>query len=110
MPEAWAEMREEARRELDKRLRRVRAKRVRARAHFEEGYPAARVIVHRAEELGADLIVMGSVGGSTIVRALLGSVADRTLRLAKCPVLIIKPEPEPEPKAKPKPEKKKEGS
>jgi nucleotide-binding universal stress UspA family protein len=104
MPDAWAEMRDTARQELDKRLRRVRAKRVRAHGHFEEGYPAARVIAHQAEELGADLIVMGSVGGSRLVRVLLGSVADRTLRLAKCPVMIVKPEPEPE--GEPEPAKK----
>jgi nucleotide-binding universal stress UspA family protein len=47
---------------------------------------------------------MGSVGGSRLVRVLLGSVADRTLRLAKCPVMIVKPEPEPE--GEPEPAKK----
>ena len=44
----------------------------------------------RAEEIGAELIVVSSHGRSGISRLLLGSVAERILRLAKCPVLVIK--------------------
>ena len=46
--------------------------------------------VERAEEIGAELIVVASHGRSGISRFLLGSVAERILRLAKCPVLVIK--------------------
>jgi nucleotide-binding universal stress UspA family protein len=42
-----------------------------------------------ADELGADLIVMASHGRSGVSRVLLGSVAERVLRHAKCPVLIV---------------------
>jgi nucleotide-binding universal stress UspA family protein len=43
-----------------------------------------------AEKLSADLIVMPSHGRRGITRLLLGSVAERVLRLAQCPVLVIK--------------------
>jgi len=43
-----------------------------------------------AEQLEADLIVMPSHGRSGIPRVLIGSVAERVLRLAHCPVLILR--------------------
>ncbi|MBW2267379.1 MAG: universal stress protein [Deltaproteobacteria bacterium] len=42
------------------------------------------------KELGADLIVMGTRGLSGIQHVLLGSVAERTVRTATCPVLTVK--------------------
>jgi nucleotide-binding universal stress UspA family protein len=42
-----------------------------------------------AEEIGADLIVIGSHGRSGLDRALLGSVADRVLRRSTVPVLVV---------------------
>jgi nucleotide-binding universal stress UspA family protein len=47
-------------------------------------------IVHCAEKLGADLIVMGTRGLTGLKHVVLGSVAERTLRLAPCPVLTVK--------------------
>jgi nucleotide-binding universal stress UspA family protein len=47
-------------------------------------------IVSFAEKVNADLIVMPSHGRRGIGRLLLGSVAERVLRLAQCPVLVIK--------------------
>lgn len=43
-----------------------------------------------AKTIGADLIVMGSRGLTGLAHVLLGSVAERTLRLAPCPVLTVK--------------------
>jgi nucleotide-binding universal stress UspA family protein len=45
-----------------------------------------------AEELGADLIVMGSRGLGGVRRALMGSVSDSVVRHAHCPVLVVRPE------------------
>ena len=39
-----------------------------------------------------DLIVMGTVGRTRLAHALMGSVAEKTVRLAKCPVLVVKDE------------------
>ncbi len=43
-----------------------------------------------AEEIGADLIVMGTRGLSGLKHAMLGSVTERVVRLAPCPVLTVK--------------------
>lgn len=47
-------------------------------------------IVKYAKEREADLIVMPSHGRRGFTRLLLGSVAERVLRLARCPVLILR--------------------
>ena len=46
-------------------------------------------IVMTANEIGADLIVMGTRGLSGFKHVLLGSVAERTVRLAPCPVMTV---------------------
>jgi nucleotide-binding universal stress UspA family protein len=47
-------------------------------------------IIQTARAEGADLIVMGTHGRSGIVHALIGSVAERVVRKAPCPVLTVK--------------------
>ncbi|MGH0035415.1 MAG: universal stress protein [Myxococcota bacterium] len=42
-----------------------------------------------AAKLEADLIVMGTRGRTGLARMFLGSVAERTLRIASCPVLAV---------------------
>jgi nucleotide-binding universal stress UspA family protein len=54
------------------------------------GTDFADIIVRQAKKLGASMIVMGSHGRTGLRRFLLGSVAERTLRYASCPVLIVK--------------------
>jgi len=51
---------------------------------------AGRQITHYAEEIAAGVIVMPSHGRTGFKRLLLGSVAERVLRLAHCPVLVLK--------------------
>lgn len=48
------------------------------------------VCADRADTIHAGLVVVPSHGRSGITRMLLGSVAERIIRLAKCPVLVIK--------------------
>ena len=50
----------------------------------------AEAIGRQAEEIGADLIVMGTRGLTGLKHVLLGSVAERTLRVAPCAVLTVK--------------------
>lgn len=52
---------------------------------------AREVIVHHAQTLPADLIVMSSRSKSGLERWLLGSVAERVVRSAPCPVLVVPP-------------------
>jgi glycine betaine transporter len=56
---------------------------------FSEGAPAAE-IVRCARERTVDLIVMGTHGRSGVSHALLGSVAERVVRTAPCPVLVVR--------------------
>jgi glycine betaine transporter len=48
------------------------------------------IIIHTAEEVAADLIVMGTHGRRGVSRALLGSVAESVVRTSACPVLTIR--------------------
>lgn len=47
-------------------------------------------IVSFAQESGYDLIVMGTHGRTGLMHALLGSVAERVIRKAPCPVLTVR--------------------
>lgn len=49
----------------------------------------AEAIVEAANEVGADLIVVGSRGQGRVGRFLLGSVSDRVLHQSKVPVLVV---------------------
>jgi len=49
----------------------------------------AHAIVRYADEQKADLIVIGSHGRGVVSRLLLGSVAERVLHLAGCPVFLV---------------------
>lgn len=47
-------------------------------------------IVDEARQRSIDLIVMGTHGHGAVAQALLGSVADRVVRQAPCPVLTVR--------------------
>ena len=47
-------------------------------------------IVRRAESWGADYIALGSHGRTGLSRVVLGSVAERVVRTASCPVLTVR--------------------
>jgi nucleotide-binding universal stress UspA family protein len=53
--------------------------------------PVGALIKNTAEELDAELIVMGTHGRSGIVHVLLGSVAEQVTREAECSVLTVRP-------------------
>lgn len=57
--------------------------------HIHVGQPAE-VITKLAGELGCDLIVMGSHGRSGVAGLVMGSIANRVVHLATCPVLLVK--------------------
>jgi universal stress protein A len=52
--------------------------------------PIAHTIVERASQIGADLIVMGTHGRGGVAHLLMGSVAERVVRTAGCPVLTTR--------------------
>lgn len=53
------------------------------------GDDIAHCILHASADMGADLIVMGTHGRHGFRRFVLGSVAERFLHIATCPVLLI---------------------
>jgi nucleotide-binding universal stress UspA family protein len=57
--------------------------------HARIGAPV-REVLGLAEEIGADLIVMGSHGRGAVGRLLLGSVSTAVLHGARCPVLVVR--------------------
>jgi nucleotide-binding universal stress UspA family protein len=75
--------------ELERRATEARAAGVRARAVIRTGSPW-REILELATDERADLVVIGTHGRGGVERALLGSVADRVMRLAPCPVLTVR--------------------
>lgn len=61
---------------------------VKIRTLVKEGSPA-RVILETIDEEDIDLVVMGSSGKSGIDKFLMGSVAEKVVKSAKCSVLIV---------------------
>ena len=82
--------RDEARRQMDQLVRKKKLEAGRFQAVIiHRGDPAQRIADH-AKKARASMIVMGSHGRTGLRRLMLGSVAERTLRYARCPVLIVK--------------------
>jgi nucleotide-binding universal stress UspA family protein len=91
--EAWREdLRREAQEVLDAQVKKIEeAGGTVAIAHLKMNESRDEAIVHLAEEIDADLIVIGSRGFGGLKRALLGNVADSVVRHAHCPVLVVRP-------------------
>lgn len=62
----------------------------RVRTLVECGVPA-QVIVETADNTGTDLIVLATHGRTGLSHMLIGSVAERVVRMARCPVLTVRP-------------------
>lgn len=83
------EARDAAKQKLATLAENIVAEGIEVRTHLAE-VPASSAINRVAEEVGADLLVMGTRGNTGLKHVLLGSVAERTLRHAHCAVLIVK--------------------
>jgi nucleotide-binding universal stress UspA family protein len=83
------ELRRAAKTQLSELAHHVASEGIHVREHVVRDPPAEAIVEH-AEKLGADLIVMGSRGRSGLAHVLLGSVAERTIQRAPCPVLAVK--------------------
>ena len=51
---------------------------------------AGRVLCLLAEELEADVVIVGSRGRGAIRRALMGSVSSHVVHNAPCPVVVVR--------------------
>jgi nucleotide-binding universal stress UspA family protein len=81
---------QEAEKQMEKLIRKKKLKPGTYRSVILRRGDPARVIVNQARKARAAMIIMGSHGRTGLKRVLLGSVAERTLRYARCPVLIVK--------------------
>jgi len=82
-------MRADAQKQLDKLVAEAKAARVRVRGILLEGTPADR-IVRAARSYHVDVIVIGTHGHVGLARVFLGSVAERVVGTAPCPVLTVR--------------------
>lgn len=58
--------------------------------HLDLGVPSD-MLPRKAEELGADLVVMGAIARNGLKRIFIGSTAERVLEHLPCDVLVVKP-------------------
>ena len=64
--------------------------------HLRTDSPAFEV-AQLAADLEADLVVVGTHGRRALARMIMGSVAESTVRMAPCPVLVVRPKATPAP-------------
>jgi nucleotide-binding universal stress UspA family protein len=89
LPERRAEMLADAQRRLEEAVPPVERDRQATELVTCLGEPH-REIVRFANERGIDLIVMGTHGRGGMAHLLLGSVAEKVVRTAPCPVLTVR--------------------
>jgi len=87
--QVYEELASESDKQLKEILERLRKEGVSAESMGNHGRPED-VIVELARERKADLIVMGTHGRTGLPHVLLGSVAERVIRNAPCPVITVK--------------------
>ena len=93
LPEIQRMILQEAREHLSQRGRSLIGTRApfTVRVEFGDAFPAIlqRVTSGRPQ---VDLLILGTHGRSGLAHAILGSVAEKLVRAAPCPVLVVKPE------------------
>jgi len=87
--EFFDRLRDQAKQKLDEWIGRARAAGLEASGVLVQESPS-HAIVDVAEESKSDLIVMGTRGLTGLKHVVLGSVAERTVRLAPCPVVTVR--------------------
>jgi nucleotide-binding universal stress UspA family protein len=88
-PDFWANVKSEAEGHLASYAERLRERGLEVETLVREGYPAT-VIVDEADSQRSDLIVIGTHGHTGLKHLLLGSIAERVVQKAPCPVLTVK--------------------
>ena len=87
--EVEAELEEQGRRYLDLARKDAGRLGITAEGRTRKGDPFEEIIAE-ANDLHADLIVMGHTGRRGTTRVLIGSVTQRVLDYAPCPVLVMR--------------------
>lgn len=90
--ELAAAAKQEARRVLEQEVERIHQEGAEVTEAHLRMSKADEEIIATAEEVGTDLVVMGSRGHSGMKRLVLGSVSESVARHAPCPVLVVRKE------------------
>lgn len=70
--------------------RELEAQGVEVETYARQGDPA-RILIEVAEEVGAELIIVGARGGNALQRFLLGSVSSKLSHYATTSVMVVRP-------------------
>ncbi len=84
------EQRRSAHQQLEKLVRKLTQRGRKARALLKQGTPAQVIAESAGQTPKADLIIMATHGRTGLAHMLLGSVTERVLRIASCPVLVVR--------------------
>jgi nucleotide-binding universal stress UspA family protein len=84
------ELKAESARRLEALAKATGRQGVNVRPLIREGSPFLEIL-EAARELPADLIVLGTHGRTGLAHVVMGSVAERVVRNAPCPVLTVRP-------------------
>ena len=90
-PEEFFERREQhAREQLESLLTPEQRARYRATTVLRHGDPAREILQYLHEHGAVHLVVMATHGRGGVARLMMGSVADKIVRMAPCPVLTVR--------------------
>jgi nucleotide-binding universal stress UspA family protein len=88
-PSVWHQLETRLAEDMAERFTRVQEAGLHGETVIAEGVPF-QTIIDTARDTGVDLIVMGTRGRTELTPVLIGSVAERVVRLAPCPVLVTR--------------------
>jgi nucleotide-binding universal stress UspA family protein len=90
LPSLQQEIEQEAQQRLDATLTEEDRRDLHAKGVLRTAASPAAAVVEYAAEARADLIIMGTHGRGAVAHFLMGSVAERVVRTASCPVLTVR--------------------
>jgi nucleotide-binding universal stress UspA family protein len=89
-PELQSEIEAGARQQLDSLISDEDREQLRAKTVLLVSNAPSQTVTAYAKEANVDLIVMGTHGRGAVAHLLMGSVAERVVRTAPCPVLTVR--------------------
>ena len=92
--EYFTDLEQQAEMKLKTVLTEDQQRQVRAVLTTRLGVPSSEILDRLQEEPQIDLVVMATHGRGGVARLVMGSVADRVLRTAPCPVLTMREHPQ----------------
>ncbi|HEY2827069.1 MAG TPA: universal stress protein [Pirellulales bacterium] len=89
-PQVYVELEKSARKQLESQLTKQELEKYRAQLELISGTSEFVEIVRYARDKNIDLLVMGTHGRGPIAHMLMGSVTEKVVRKAPCPVLTVR--------------------